>query len=285
MQSFARVLAVVFLSAFLATSSFAAPSTAALAARDVATPSPSPAFTTHSRRHMTNAQRMARGLPPNPPHRRHGRLVARVSPTPVGANSPAPTPQNAGSSFCTPRTGVIEITSLDGTTKGYLANVTTLFGQYGFSPKREDAMQVQALCDGERFDIVTVDPNALYPYIGGITGLQSISADLLPGSSNYAYLGGVTATLPGKPACSQDSSFTWITKITNTVESAIWSMDDSTGALTPHWVNSRGGEQIPHIAYSPSNNVLFFTGDITEFKEAVDPSETILEMNLTLVLA
>ena len=85
-----------------------------------------------------------------------GRLIARVSPTPIGANSPAPTQQVSGSDSCTPRTGIIEITSTDGSITGYLANVTTRFGQYGFSPNKTDAIQVQAHCDDDRFDLTTI---------------------------------------------------------------------------------------------------------------------------------
>ena len=77
-----------------------------------------------------------------------------MSPTPVGANAPAPTPQG-GSATCTPRSGIIEITAVDGSITGYLANVTTQFGQYGFSPNKTDAIQVTAHCDGDRFDLTT----------------------------------------------------------------------------------------------------------------------------------
>lgn len=42
--------------------------------------------------------------------------------------------------------------------------------------------------------ILSQDASAPYPYIGGVTGLSSVSNDLLPGSSNYAYFGGVTAS-------------------------------------------------------------------------------------------
>ncbi|GJE94548.1 hypothetical protein PsYK624_107180 [Phanerochaete sordida] len=282
MQSFVRVFALAVLSAFLATSTLAAPATAGLARRSAETPSPAPSVAHLARRHMSNAERMARGLPPNPPQRRDGRLVARVSPTPIGANSPAPTPQ-AGSATCTPRSGIIEITAVDGSIAGYLANVTTQFGQYGFSSNKADAIQVTAHCDGDRFDLTTSDPN--YPYLGGITGLQSITADLLPGSSNYAYFGGVTPTLPGKPACSQDSSFTKLTNIANTVESSIWSMDDVTGLLTPHWVGTNGDEQTTYLAFIQDLNILWFVGDVQEFSLKTAESETVVEMVMKLVSA
>ena len=40
------------------------------------------------------------------------------------------------------------------------------------------------------------DTTQPYGYIGGVTGLSSVSADLLPGSSNYAYFAGVTPSTP-----------------------------------------------------------------------------------------
>lgn len=83
-----------------------------------------------------------------------GGLVARTSPTPVAdASSPAATPVSAA---CTPRSGIVEITSTDGSVTGYLADITTRFGQYGFSPNKTDAIQVQAHCDGSRFDLTTL---------------------------------------------------------------------------------------------------------------------------------
>lgn len=48
------------------------------------------------------------------------------------------------------------------------------------------------------------------------------------------------AASPRKPACQQENSFTKITNIQNTVESAIWSLDDDSNLLTPHWTNTDG---------------------------------------------
>ena len=67
MQSFIRVFALAALSAFLATASLAAPGS--LAKRDIdAAPT---TFPTHKlpARHWTNAERMARGLPPRAPRK------------------------------------------------------------------------------------------------------------------------------------------------------------------------------------------------------------------------
>ncbi|KIP11195.1 hypothetical protein PHLGIDRAFT_33538 [Phlebiopsis gigantea 11061_1 CR5-6] len=289
MQPFARIFTLAALSAFLATGALAAPSPAPspeLTRRQAEIPNvvpfaPTPVKTL-KKRHMTNGQRLARGLPLNPPMRRDGRLVARTSPTPVvDAAGAAPTPVNGAS--CSPRSGLIEITSTDGSITGYLADITTRFGQYGFSPNKTDAIEVQVHCDGNRFDITTLNTTAPYGYIGGVTGLSSISNDLLPGSSNYAYFAGVTPTTPGAAPCSQDSSFSHVTSIANTVESAIWSMDESTALLTPHWVNTDSSEVPTYIAFYKALNLLYFTGDIQEFAGVI--GEAIHEVNFTLVSA
>lgn len=73
MQSFVRVFVFAALSAFLATASFAAPATGDLAKPDIESgPTHVSTLPLPPSRHLTNAERMARGLPPNPPHRRSG---------------------------------------------------------------------------------------------------------------------------------------------------------------------------------------------------------------------
>lgn len=79
MQSFARIFTLATLSALLATSTLAVPSPAPspeVAKRAVELPKTGPLAPTPvktlKKRHLTNAQRLARGLPLNPPQRRDG---------------------------------------------------------------------------------------------------------------------------------------------------------------------------------------------------------------------
>ena len=55
-----------------------------------------------------------------------------------------------------PRDGIVEIIDGDSNVLGYLGDVTTQFGQYGYCPEREKAMKVHANCDGDRFNLMTV---------------------------------------------------------------------------------------------------------------------------------
>ena len=89
-----RVLSLATLSAFLATSSLAAPSPSAaptVAKRSVDVPDapvlplpPTPIG--HFKRHLTNAERLASGLPLNPPHRRNG-MHTMLQPWPARPHS------------------------------------------------------------------------------------------------------------------------------------------------------------------------------------------------------
>lgn len=79
MQSFARIFTLATLSALLATSTLAAPSPAPspeVMKRVAELPKTAPfvpaPVKTLRKRHLTNAERLARGLPPNPPQRRDG---------------------------------------------------------------------------------------------------------------------------------------------------------------------------------------------------------------------
>lgn len=237
------------------------------------------------KRALTNGERLARGLPLNPPHKRHNRRHLQPSGTPTqDGPTPQPTPVNPGKAYCMPRDGIVEIIDGDSNVLGYLGDVTTQFGQYGYCPEREKAMKVHANCDGDRFNLMTVGIDGAFSFLGGITGLDSLSADLLPGSLNYAYFGGVTSTSPGKPACQQENSFTKITNIQNTVESAIWSLDDDSNLLTPHWTNTDGTEEETHVAFHKSLNVLYFTGDLNEFNNSI-PDEDVVKVSFRLTSA
>lgn len=94
-----------------------------------------------------------------------------------------------------------------------------------------------------------------FTYLGGITGFSSLSGDLGPGSSMYAYLGGTSQSkpVPSHPARRAESSapaapgatpqavpnsFTFTTGIQEDVESAIWTLDRTTGVLSAHWSNT-----------------------------------------------
>lgn len=86
----------------------------------------------------TNAQRMARGLPPKKPRFNHARkLVARQSATP-----------------CVPSTGTIRVDLAGPPSTGYVSSALNAFGEFQFTQNPNEAVEV-SICfsEGVLFDI------------------------------------------------------------------------------------------------------------------------------------
>ncbi|EED82953.1 predicted protein [Postia placenta Mad-698-R] len=179
---------------------------------------------------MTNAQRLARGLAPNRPRFNH-----------AGAGTSAST---------------------------FVSRVPNVFGEYGVTTDAANALLVQyANCAGAASaDLVTLNGIADFTYLGGITGFSSPSGDLGPGSSMYAYLGGTSQTAPGATPQAVPNSFTFTTGIQEDVESAIWTLDRTTGVLTAHWSNTDRSTPATSIVYYAPENFLLLTGNPAAFR-------------------
>ncbi|KAI0773136.1 hypothetical protein BD413DRAFT_603534 [Trametes elegans] len=67
-------------------------------------------------------------------------------------------------------------------------------------------------------------------------------------------------------------------------ESAIWSFDASSHALTPHWVNPDGSHPPTRVVYSAREGTLVLTGDVNAYKQA-HPDDNVAEVTLYLETA
>ncbi|KAJ6550986.1 hypothetical protein DFH09DRAFT_1499577 [Mycena vulgaris] len=204
---------------------------------------------------LTNAKRLALGMPPLKPRRRGG--AARA------ANSPAvPIPQTCN----------IRAQGTDGTDFGFISPVWNGFGEYGtFQSAQDGALEVSFSYSADSSTQIgftaTNGPSATFPLMGAIDGFASDSPDFAVGSYNYAYLGGTTQSPPGSPPFSGASSFSTATGISERIESAIWSYDPKTQAITAQWVNTDGSMPATHIVYAnDSNQALALTGDVSSFQ-------------------
>ncbi|KAJ7859817.1 hypothetical protein B0H14DRAFT_2576980 [Mycena olivaceomarginata] len=87
--------------------------------------------------------------------------------------------------------------------------------------------------------------------IGAIAGFVSTNDDLSTAVFNYAVLGGTTQTPPGSsPSNTGDNSFSHATTAPATLESAIWTFDQTNNALTSQWRNTDGSSPVTHIVYT-----------------------------------
>jgi len=215
---------------------------------------------------MTNAQRLARGLNPNRPRFNRAGLPRHLAPRAsavVAAADPNP---------CAPVSGTILVSGAVAGT-AYVSRVPNAFGEYGVTTDAADALRVQYLdCNDAATEgptnLMTLNGIADFAFLGGITGFGSSGDSLAPGSSAYAYLGGTSQTAPAAPPQPLPNSFTFATGVSEDVESAIWFVDRSTGALTASWVNVDRSTPETEIVYYAPQDFLLITGDTSAFAAA-----------------
>ncbi|KAI0703467.1 hypothetical protein BC835DRAFT_1027261 [Cytidiella melzeri] len=234
---------------------------------------------------MTNGERMARGLPPMPPHRRANALLARQSPTPPspGHATPGNFPGNHPRS-CQPRDGIIEVISAsDQSLLGYIKNTHSGNGTYGLCSDSSDALKVHANCDNDWFDvpITNGDRPGGCDHLGGFGGVNSAGLDFVPGNSYHACLSGVAQTAIGSFATMVTSIFSSLTGISTFSQSAMWSLDDTTNIFTVGWVNHDHTRAPTFISYVAESDTLYFTGDLAEFASFIAPQVSV-EVNFRL---
>lgn len=221
---------------------------------------------------LTNAKRFALNMPPARPkaHRRRPHGVAprggsRVASAPRAVTSPLP----PVSTKCN-----VRATSTDGIDFGFISPVWNGFGEYGqFQTAQDGALEVSFSYSPDspsQIDMIATNgPSATYPFFGAIDGFASESDDFSPGSYNYAYLGGTTQSPAGSvPFADGDSSFSAATGIPESIQSAVWSYDPKTQAITAQWINTDGSAPATHIVFANDDNkALAITGDVGAFRD------------------
>ncbi|KAI0668055.1 hypothetical protein C8Q78DRAFT_269612 [Trametes maxima] len=208
--------------------------------------------------HLTNAQRLARGLPPRSPrfNSRRRALAARQSPTPCAL---------------TQATGTIQVNGA-GDAGSYVAGANA-FGEYTLANDAAAALEVVLLrCNSntEPFDIRSgTNGIAAYPFVGAVSGFANTDDNLGPGSFNYAYIAGTSQVTPG-PAQPAPNAFSAATGsgTQNDAESAIWTLGPD-NALTPTWTNADGAAAAAAgatLLYVASADAFALTGDVGAFE-------------------
>ncbi|KJX93557.1 hypothetical protein TI39_contig4296g00001, partial [Zymoseptoria brevis] len=112
-------------------------------------------------------------------------------------------------------------------------------------------------------------------YLSGVLGGSgSFRQDFGPGSGNFAYIAASNPTPQGSSPIAVDNSFTRSTSIARNAETAIWTYDPQTGALSAFWVNT-DGSLVPTIPFLfTDQGLLFITGDISAFRGDFGTNDT-----------
>lgn len=203
----------------------------------------------------TNAQRLARGLPPNPP----AMFAKRGSATAVYGARPSPSPS--------PRphpcySGKIEVKAeSDGHVQGFVRN----WEHGGISGLNfsGDPLQVK-VCEAGYGLYNIIATNAIFPapyYVGGDSG--TTAGTLTKGTRSSVGFGNTPQTYPGAPPKLINGSY---------YESAIWRYNSSTKELFPQWINPDGSKPNTVIAYDIRVNELSFVVEpISQWNESGSP--------------
>jgi len=198
----------------------------------------------------TNAQRLARGLPPRSPKFRRtlpGYVQARDDPTPAfGAPGARSSPSHHT------YTGKIQVHAYNGDVLGNVKNWVAMphINGVNFGIPDEDLEVSFTTAGASLFNILATNPNFPAPFYVGISGA---STTLALGSRNIVGMENVPKTHPGIPSPGV------------TTESAVWSFHRDSGELTVQYVNPDGSLPKTTIAFDIRENVLFFTADLDAY--------------------
>ncbi|PPQ96274.1 hypothetical protein CVT26_005661 [Gymnopilus dilepis] len=212
----------------------------------------------------TNAQRLARGLPPKPP--RFRRFLGRGG-TPVlfARASASPSPSAVASVTLTGRLqvrnpedgsvlGNVRNWATGGTISGVnsLSNGQDLIVKFSYNPSRPSGFNI-------------ISTNAAFPapfYVGAGIAAGSNPPNLAVGSRD---------TVP----------FTNVDLSSGPLEeSAIWFIDPTTKKLTARWTNADGSAAPTTLVYDIRENSLFFVGDIDAYNKDNDTPASPIDLFL-----
>jgi len=206
------------------------------------------------RKDLTNAERLARGLPLNPPTRRtHSGIAARQAQT--SATPPVT------------YTKVIQVFS--GTTSlGYIAPDPNYWTPL-LTPDISSALQVSfslpsGVTTGAQVDFTQLNDNR-GTLFGPVVGRDSTSSAIATGDFNYLYLDPVASpgSTPGATPQSIPSFFATSSGLDKQAETSIWNVDVVAGTLTGQWINPDSSS--PTTVFFVQSNHVYAGGDADAF--------------------
>lgn len=210
---------------------------------------------------LSNAQRLARGLPLKAPVRKAKTVIIRQMPS---AGPPVT------------KMGMMQVTNVDtGESVGYISATFLSTGHLGFTTDVAKALEISFVIDsfattatGLRIIMDDSDQSIDFPILGLIQGRDNSDDDIGSSSFNYLYLGGVAlpGTASGSIASLMDNTYTNATAISRASETDVWSIDLNTGLITPQWVNEDGTSVTTTELFS-QGTALYAGGNSSAFNE------------------
>ncbi|KAF9563125.1 hypothetical protein CPC08DRAFT_749144 [Agrocybe pediades] len=213
----------------------------------------------------TNAQRLAQGLPPNPPKFIQELLAKRAQKTPgrvdLGSR-PSSVPHVKLSGKLQLRSpedgsalGNVRNWPGGGTISGtnFLGSDGDLLVELKFNPAKPF-----------KINILATNPTFPAPFFVGAGSISPLDVPVLvTGSRNTVSFTNVERTLKNAGPTSSPTRNAF-------VESAIWSIDIDSHKLTAQWINADGSKPPTVLAYDIRENEIFFVGDLAVYNSEND---------------
>ncbi|KAI0628259.1 hypothetical protein C8Q77DRAFT_1149227 [Trametes polyzona] len=229
-----------------------------------------------AREPLTNAERIARRLPPQRPAALGRRPLRERTRAARDDDHRAPHPRpSATPCKSSPKRGRLLAFPL-----GFVSHATNEFGEYVMTSNPEEALVVvlkQCESNSAPFEIQTLNGLRDFSLLGGTVGFGSTSDDLSNGSFNYAYLDGVTS-VPHGPARDAPNGFSAATGVGEAIESALWTVTEEPLLTTLHaqWINA-DGRPAPDVSlvWVTDENAFAFTSDVNAFEKAFGRAQVV----------
>jgi len=220
----------------------------------------------------TNAEAFARGLPPLALKRRNKAHRPRQT-----GSAPVDHP------------GFIQVTDASGNILGDLGQLSAGSSALGVSSTSVPfSVTFDAAPIGVTSEIdITADTSfySTYPVVGAVYAPGYGDNVLAPGSTTYAYLRPSTHTDAGSPPQNVDNSYS----SAKASESAIFTYDASTNAITAQWINPDAATGVPHAVTAhfviQVDNTIVVVGDVAKFAQQGFTSGTNPEVFFTYVVS
>ncbi|KAG6890330.1 hypothetical protein C0995_009537 [Termitomyces sp. Mi166 len=237
----------------------------------------------------TNAQRMARGLPPLPPKFKRTAPGKRNDepPTPAWGRNPKPSTRPPPPPAPTPYSGCLEVRDDQGNALGRVKNTNTSLPIGGLSLSRDDGdlkISFNVPQSSIPFDVLATNPEFSGPYYVGAAGTLDIDSLGLTSKNTLAFTNVQQTPAGSIPVPSSFDS-------TSVVQSAIWSFDSDSSELsdltrgfnTAQYINPDGSFPVTVLAYDSHANSLFFVGDIDAYNAGNNnPASAVVSLSLPL---
>ncbi|KAH9485683.1 hypothetical protein JR316_0002593 [Psilocybe cubensis] len=217
----------------------------------------------------TNAQRLAGGIPLNPPiFRMKNAPLWNRSPAPASPPQPRASPDSARISTIE-RCGVVALRDDNDKLVGYVGSNAP---DSAYIRVQEDLSDAVTVCFTTRVGRVRArnvpfflasewELRRAFPLLGLVQGVHNNDTNIGPQSTHYLIFGGVElpGTPPLTPAVTLNNSLSNFTSVERGVETSVWSVNTETGNMIAQWTNEDGSQPDTYI-YS-FRGILYATGD------------------------